>query len=133
MRNIKKNNTSKNVIKALKVILINEKGEEYIFTERTSVLNILKKIRDGFNKVHAINLKNEEKKVKRIEKNYYEIITCKFEGDRNLYVIESKKLSMLLKIFIISFAGRLSLFEDYNIYNSDKVYDVFMLGRKKLK
>ena len=69
--------------------------------------------------------------MKRIEKNYYEIITCKFEGDRNLYVIESKKLSMLLKIFMINFVGKLSLFEDYNRYDSDKVYDVFMLGRKK--
>lgn len=133
MRNIKKNNTSKNVIKPLNVILINERGEAYRFTERTYVLNILKKIRDGFNKIYAINLKNEEKKVKRIEKNYYEIITCKFEGDRNLYVIESKKLSMLLKIFMINFVGKLSLFEDYNRYDSDKVYDVFMLGRKKLE
>lgn len=62
MRNIKKNNTSKNVIKPLKVILINERGEVYSFTERTDILNILKKIRDGFNKIHAINLKNEEKK-----------------------------------------------------------------------
>ena len=62
MRNIKKNNTSKNVIKPLKVILINERGEVYSFTERTDILNILKKIRDGFNKIYAINLKNEEKK-----------------------------------------------------------------------
>ena len=62
MRNIKKNNTSKNVIKPLNVILINERGEAYRFTERTYVLNILKKIRDGFNKTYAINLKNEEKK-----------------------------------------------------------------------
>ena len=71
--------------------------------------------------------------MKRIEKNYYEIITCKFEGDRNLYVIESTKLSMLLKIFMINFVGKLSLFEDYNRYDSDKAYDVFMLGRKKLE
>ena len=50
--------------------------------------------------------------MKRIEKNYYEIITCKFEGDRNLYVIESTKLSMLLKIFMINFVGKLSIKED---------------------
>ena len=43
MRNIKKNNTSKNVIKPLKIILINERGEVYSFTERTDILNILKK------------------------------------------------------------------------------------------
>lgn len=133
MKKINIKNNNENVIKPQKITLINERGDVYIFTERTYVLNILKKIRDGFNKIYAINLKNEEKKVKRIEKNYYEIITCKFEGDRNLYIIESEKLSMLLKIFMINFVGRLSLFEDYNIYNSEKVYDVFMLGRKKLE
>ena len=61
MKNIKIKNNKKNVIKPQKITLVNKKGENYHFGEKTKLKNIVKEIINGFDKIYLITTKEGRK------------------------------------------------------------------------
>ena len=135
MKNIKIKNNKKNVIKPQKITLVNKKGENYHFGEKTKLKNIVKEIINGFDKIYLITTKEGRKIVKDI-KYMNGLLIVKFFQERQMYVINSEKLEELISIFLIT-SLKFKARETYEISNdivefNKEAYEIigFLLNNK---
>lgn len=115
MKKINIKNNKKNVIKPQKITLVNKKGENYHFGEKTKLKNIAKRIINGFDKIYLITTKDGTKIVKDI-KYMNGLLIVKFFQERQMYVINSEKLEELISIFLIT-SLKFKVRETYEISN----------------
>ena len=112
------------------IVLVNNKGEKFSITEKSNTEKVIKKIIEGYNKVASIKCRNgEEKNLRRIER-VDDLLTCKFQGEKNLHILKSSKLLEISSLYMINYAGNLKLVDNYE---TDEEYDVFKINRKHYK
>lgn len=135
MKKINIKNNKKNVIKPQKITLVNKKGENYHFGEKTKLKNIVKEIINGFDKIYLITTKEGRKIVKDI-KYMNGLLIVKFFQERQMYVINSEKLEELISIFLIT-SLKFKARETYEISNdivefNKEAYEIigFLLNNK---
>ena len=135
MKKINIKNNNENVIKPQKITLINKKGENYHFGEKTKLKNIVKEIINGFDKIYLITTKEGRKIVKDI-KYMNGLLIVKFFQERQMYVINSEKLEELISIFLIT-SLKFKVRETYEISNdivefNKEAYEIigFLLNNK---
>ena len=131
---MKNNNTNKknnNFFIPKSIVLVNNTGKKISITEKSNTKKVLKKIIEGYNKVALIKCRNgEEKNLRRIER-VDDLLTCKFQGEKNLHILKSSKLLEISSLYMINYVGHLKLV-DYD-YETDEEYDVFKINRKHYK
>lgn len=131
---MKNNNTNKknnNFFIPKSIVLVNNTGKKISITEKSNTKKVLKKIIEGYNKVASIKCRNgEEKNLRRIER-VDDLLTCKFQGEKNLHILKSSKLLEISSLYMINYVGHLKLV-DYD-YETDEEYDVFKINRKHYK
>ena len=131
---MKNNNTNKknnNFFIPKSIVLVNNTGKKISITEKSNTKKVLKKIIEGYNKVASIKCRNgEEKNLRRIE-CVDDLLTCKFQGEKNLHILKSSKLLEISSLYMINYVGHLKLV-DYD-YETDEEYDVFKINRKHYK
>ena len=115
--------------------MINKKGENYHFGEKTKLKNIVKEIINGFDKIYLITTKEGRKIVKDI-KYMNGLLIVKFFQERQMYVINSEKLEELISIFLIT-SLKFKVRETYEISNdivefNKEAYEIigFLLNNK---
>ena len=130
---MKNNNTNKknnNFFIPKSIVLVNNTGKKISITEKSNTKKVLKKIIEGYNKVASIKCRNgEEKNLRRIER-VDDLLTCKFQGEKNLHILKSSKLLEISSLYMINYAGNLKLVDNYE---TDEEYDVFKINRKHYK
>ena len=131
---MKNNNTNKknnNFFIPKSIVLVNNTGKKISITEKSNTKKVLKKLIEGYNKVASIKCRNgEEKNLRRIER-VDDLLTCKFQGEKNLHILKSSKLLEISSLYMINYVGHLKLV-DYD-YETDEEYDVFKINRKHYK
>ena len=128
---MKKNNKQKNeIIIPRGIVLMNNEGKKFSITQKTNIKKVLKKIIGGYDKVTSIKYRDGEKILKRIER-VDDLLTCKFQGEKNLHILKSSKLLEISSLYMINYVGHLKLV-DYD-YETDEEYDVFKINRKHYK
>lgn len=112
------------------IVLVNNTGKKITITEKSNTERLLKKIIEGYNKIASIKCRNgEEKNLRRIER-VDDLLTCKFQGEKNLHILKSSKLLEISSLYMINYAGNLKLVDNYE---TDEEYDVFKINRKHYK
>ena len=112
------------------IVLVNNTGKKITITEKSNTERLLKKIIEGYDKVASIKCRNgEEKNLRRIER-VDDLLTCKFQGEKNLHILKSSKLLEISSLYMINYAGNLKLVDNYE---TDEEYDVFKINRKHYK
>lgn len=130
MRNNNINKKNNNFFIPKGIIIVNNTGKKITITEKSNTEKLLKKIIEGYNKVASIKCRNgEEKNLRRIER-VDDLLTCKFQGEKDLHVMKSSKLLEVSSFYAINYVGNLKLV-DY--YETDEKYDVFRINRKHYK
>ena len=130
---MKNNNTNKknnNFFIPKSIVLVNNTEKKISITEKSNTKKVLKKIIEGYNKVASIKCRNgEEKNLRRIER-VDDLLTCKFQGEKNLHILKSSKLLEISSLYMINYTGNLKLVDNYE---TDEEYDVFKINRKHYK
>ena len=130
MRNNNINKKNNNLFMPKGIVLVNNTGKKITITEKSNTERLLKKIIEGYDRVASINCRNgEEKNLRRIER-VDDLLTCKFQGEKNLHILKSSKLLEISSIYMINYAGNLKLVDNYE---TDEEYDVFKINRKHYK
>ena len=112
------------------IVLVNNTGKKVTITEKSNTERLLKKVIEGYDKVASIKCRNgEEKNLRRIER-VDDLLTCKFQGEKNLHILKSSKLLEISSLYMINYAGNLKLVDNYE---TDEEYDVFKINRKHYK
>ena len=97
---MKKTNKKENQsIITIGIVLMNNKGDQYNIT------------------------------VKRIERIDEGLLTCKFQGEKNLHVLKSSKLLEISSLYAINYVGHLKLLE-FTYDEDGENYDVFKINRR---
>ena len=130
MRNNNINKKNNNLFMPKGIVLVNNTGKKVTITEKSNTERLLKKIIEGYDKVASIKCRNgEEKNLRRIER-VDDLLTCKFQGEKNLHILKSSKLLEISSLYMINYAGNLKLVDNYE---TDEEYDVFKINRKYYK
>lgn len=130
MRNNNINKKNNNLFMPKGIVLVNNTGKKITITEKSNTERLLKKIIEGYDKVASIKCRNgEEKNLRRIER-VDDLLTCKFQGEKNLHILKSSKLLEISSLYMINYAGNLKLVDNYE---TDEEYDVFKINRKHYK
>ena len=130
MRNNNINKKNTNLFMPKGIVLVNNTGKKITITEKSNTERLLKKIIEGYNKIASIKCRNgEEKNLRRIER-VDDLLTCKFQGEKNLHILKSSKLLEISSLYMINYAGNLKLVDNYE---TDEEYDVFKINRKHYK
>ena len=130
MRNNNINKKNNNLFMPKGIVLVNNTGKKITITEKSNTERLLKKIIEGYNKIASIKCRNgEEKNLRRIER-VDDLLTCKFQGEKNLHILKSSKLLEISSLYMINYAGNLKLVDNYE---TDEEYDVFKINRKHYK
>ena len=130
MRNNNINKKSNNLFMPKGIVLVNNTGKKITITEKSNTERLLKKIIEGYDKVASIKCRNgEEKNLRRIER-VDDLLTCKFQGEKNLHILKSSKLLEISSLYMINYAGNLKLVDNYE---TDEEYDVFKINPKHYK
>lgn len=130
MRNNNINKKNNNLFMPKGIVLVNNTGKKITITEKSNTERLLKKIIEGYNKIASIKCRNgEEKNLRRIER-VDDLLTCKFQGEKNLHIFKSSKLLEISSLYMINYAGNLKLVDNYE---TDEEYDVFKINRKHYK
>ena len=130
MRNNNINKKNNNLFMPKGIVLVNNTGKKITITEKSNTERLLKKIIEGYNKIASIKCRNgEEKNLRRIERAD-DLLTCKFQGEKNLHILKSSKLLEISSLYMINYAGNLKLVDNYE---TDEEYDVFKINRKHYK
>lgn len=131
MRNNNTNKKNNNLFIPKGIVLVNNTGKKITITEKSNTEKVLKKIIKGYNKVASVKCRDgEEKNLRRIER-VDDLLTCKFQGEKDLHVMKSYKLLEVSSLYAINYVGHLKLV-DYN-YETDEEYDIFKINRKHYK
>ena len=130
MRNNNINKKNNNLFMPKGIVLVNNTGKKITITEKSNTERLLKKIIEGYDRVASIKCRNgEEKNLRRIER-VDDLLTCKFQGEKNLHILKSSKLLEISSLYMINYAGDLKLVDNYE---TDEEYDVFKINRKHYK
>ena len=130
MRNNNINKKNNNLFMPKGIVLVNNTGKKITITEKSNTERLLKKIIEGYDRVASIKCRNgEEKNLTRIER-VDDLLTCKFQGEKNLHILKSSKLLEISSLYMINYAGNLKLVDNYE---TDEEYDVFKINRKHYK
>lgn len=112
------------------IVLMNNNGQKFTLIEKSDTKKVLKKIIEGYNKVASVKCRDgEEKNLRRIER-VDDLLTCKFQGEKNPHILKSSKLLEISSLYMINYAGNLKLVDNYE---TDEEYDVFKINRKHYK
>lgn len=127
---MKKINKQKNeIIIPRGIVLVNDKGDRCNITEKTDIKKALKKIIAGYDKVASIKYREGEKPLKKIERIDDSLLSCKFQGERNLHILKFEKLIEITNFYVLNYYGKLKLpdleytgdIEDYDIFKINKI------------
>ena len=130
MRNNNINKKNNNLFMPKGIVLVNNTGKKVTITEKSNTERLLKKVIEGYDKVASIKCRNgEEKNLRRIER-VDDLLTYKFQGEKNLHILKSSKLLEISSLYMINYAGNLKLVDNYE---TDEEYDVFKINRKHYK
>lgn len=130
MRNNNINKKNNNLFMPKGIVLVNNTGKKITITEKSNTERLLKKIIEGYDRVASIKCRNgEEKNLRRVER-VDDLLTCKFQGEKNLHILKSSKLLEISSLYMINYAGNLKLVDNYE---TDEEYDVFKINRKHYK
>ena len=111
---------------------MNNKGDKYNITEKTNIKKALKKIIGGYDKVASIKCRDGEKFLKRIERIDEGLLTCKFQGERDLHILKFEKLIEITNFYVLNYYGKLKLLDLEYVGNVED-YDVFKINKKHYK
>ena len=114
------------------IVLMNNKGDKYNITEKTNIKKALKKIIGGYDKVASIKFRDGEKFLKRIERIDEGLLTCKFQGERDLHILKFEKLIEITNFYVLNYYGKLKLLDLEYVGNVED-YDVFKINKKHYK
>ena len=114
------------------IVLMNNKGDKYNITEKTNIKKALKKIIGGYDKVASIKCREGEKFLKRIERIDEGLLTCKFQGERDLHILKFEKLIEITNFYVLNYYGKLKLLDLEYVGNVED-YDVFKINKKHYK
>ena len=128
MRNNNINKKNNNLFMPKGIVLVNNTGKKITITEKSNTERLLKKIIEGYNKIASIKCRNgEEKNLRRIER-VDDLLTCKFQGEKNLHILKSSKLLEISSLYMINYAGNLKLVDNYE---TDEEYEIKTNGIEK--
>ena len=105
---------------------------KYNITEKTNIKKALKKIIGGYDKVASIKCRDGEKFLKRIERIDEGLLTCKFQGERDLHILKFEKLIEITNFYVLNYYGKLKLLDLEYVGNVED-YDVFKINKKHYK
>ena len=114
------------------IVLVNNKGERFNITQKTNIKKALKKIIGGYDKVASIKYREGEKPLKRIERIDESLLTCKFQGERNLHILKFEKLIEITNFYVLNYYGKLKL-PDLEYTGDIENYDIFKINKKYYK
>lgn len=114
------------------IVLVNNKGERFNITQKTNIKKALKKIIGGYDKVASIKYREGEKLLKRIERIDESLLTCKFQGERNLHILKFEKLIEITNFYVLNYYGKLKL-PDLEYTGDIENYDIFKINKKYYK
>ena len=114
------------------IVLVNNKGERFNITQKTNIKKTLKKIIGGYDKVASIKYREGEKLLKRIERIDESLLTCKFQGERNLHILKFEKLIEITNFYVLNYYGKLKL-PDLEYTGDIENYDIFKINKKYYK
>ena len=130
---MKKTNKKENQsIITREIVIMNNKGDKYNITEKTNIKKALKKIIGGYDKVASIKCRDGEKFLKRIERIDEGLLTCKFQGERDLHILKFEKLIEITNFYVLNYYGKLKLLDLEYVGNVED-YDVFKINKKHYK
>ena len=130
---MKKINKQKNeIIIPRGIVLVNNRGERCNITQKTNIKKALKKIIGGYDKVASIKYREGEKPLKRIERIDESLLTCKFQGERNLHILKFEKLIEITNFYVLNYYGKLKL-PDLEYIGDIENYDIFKINKKYYK
>lgn len=131
MKNNNKNKKNNNLFIPKGIVLVNNTGKKITITEKSDTERVLKKIIEGYNKIHSIKEgKGVEKSIKKIER-IDDLLACKFQGERDLHVMKSSKLLEVSSLYTINYVGNLKLVDYYE--TDEENCDIFKINRKHYK
>ncbi len=132
MRNNNINKKNNNLFMPKGIVLVNNTGKKVTITEKSNTERLLKKIIEGYDKVASIKCRNgEEKNLRRIER-VDDLLTCKFQCEKNLHILKFPKLLEVSSLYAINYVGDLKLI-DYKYEPDEENYDIFKINRKHYK
>ena len=130
---MKKINKQKNeIIIPRGIVLVNNRGERCNITQKTNIKKALKKIIGGYDKVASIKCRDGEKFLKRIERIDEGLLTCKFQGERDLHILKFEKLIEITNFYVLNYYGKLKL-PDLEYTGDIENYDIFKINKKHYK
>lgn len=130
---MKKINKQKNeIIIPRGIVLVNNRGERCNITQKTNIKKALKKIIGGYDKVASIKYREGEKPLKRIERIDDSLLSCKFQGERNLHILKFEKLIEITNFYVLNYYGKLKL-PDLEYIGDIENYDIFKINKKYYK
>lgn len=130
---MKKINKQKNeIIIPRGIVLVNDKGDRCNITEKTDIKKALKKIIAGYDKVASIKYREGEKPLKKIERIDDSLLSCKFEGERNLHILKFEKLIEITNFYVLNYYGKLKL-PDLEYTGDIEDYDIFKINKRQYK
>lgn len=130
---MKKINKQKNeIIIPRGIVLVNDKGDRCNITEKTDIKKALKKIIAGYDKVASIKYREGEKPLKKIERIDDSLLSCKFQGERNLHILKFEKLIEITNFYVLNYYGKLKL-PDLEYIGDIEDYDIFKINKRQYK
>ena len=130
---MKKINKQKNeIIIPRWIVLVNDKGDRCNITEKTDIKKALKKIIAGYDKVASIKYREGEKPLKKIERIDDSLLSCKFQGERNLHILKFEKLIEITNFYVLNYYGKLKL-PDLEYIGDIEDYDIFKINKRQYK
>jgi hypothetical protein len=130
---MKKINKQKNeIIIPRGIVLVNNRGERCNITQKTNIKKALKKIIGGYDKVASIKYREGEKPLKRIERIDDSLLSCKFQGERNLHILKFEKLIEITNFYVLNYYGKLKL-PDLEYIGDIEDYDIFKINKRQYK
>ena len=130
---MKKINKQKNeIIIPRGIVLVNDKGDRCNITEKTDIKKTLKKIIAGYDKVASIKYREGEKPLKKIERIDDSLLSCKFQGERNLHILKFEKLIEITNFYVLNYYGKLKL-PDLEYTGDIEDYDIFKINKRQYK
>ena len=80
----------------------------------------------------SIKCRDGEKFLKRIERIDEGLLTCKFQGERDLHILKFEKLIEITNFYVLNYYGKLKLLDLEYVGNVED-YDVFKINKKHYK
>lgn len=108
---------------------MNDRGERCNITQKTNIKKALKKIIGGYDKVASIKYREGEKPLKRIERIDDSLLSCKFQGERNLHILKFEKLIEITNFYVLNYYGKLKL-PDLEYTGDIEDYDIFKINKR---